>query len=162
MQNSQQTYEAGKRRRETKTYVGNHDPSKRPQEHRVPAHKRQEPLRTSQDLPRHQPPPANKRTNDLPSSDIDISGEQDSHIVGRREGVGGDVAAEGGEHEREGGEEGGGAIVPFVDEGERVPEDFAVEDYAGGGDDDSAEGGEGEGDGDDRELDVLTGRARGK
>ena len=54
---------------------------------------------------------------------VDVAREQHSHIVCRGQGVRGDVVAERGKHERERGEERGGAVVPAVDEPERVPEE---------------------------------------
>jgi hypothetical protein len=74
--------------------IRDHDPRERPQEHSISAHKSEEPLDAkckvmvkptqywraaheslpSKDFPRTKSPPAQNRTNDLPSPDVDVPG----------------------------------------------------------------------------------------
>lgn len=110
----------------------------------------------SKDLPRRQRPPRKNGTDDLPAPDVDVAREEHGHVVRRRERVGGDVRAERGEQERERRKEGGGAVVPLVDELKRVPENLAVEHGTGRGHHHADEARKCEGHRDDGELDVLT------
>ena len=114
----------------------------------------------SKDLPRTQRPSTQNRTQDLPSTDIDVLREQNCHVVRGRQGVCRNVRAEGGQHERECGEEDGRAIVPFVDELKRVPENLAVKNGPCGSHGHSDERAKGECDGNDEYLNVLTVRGQ--
>ena len=100
-------------------------------------------------------PAAEDRAEDLAAADVDVAREEDGHVVRGGERVGGDVGAERGEHEGERGKERGRAVVPLVDERERVPEHLAVQDDACRGHGDARESDQSEGNGDDDELDIL-------
>lgn len=142
-------------REREQTHIRDHNPRKRTQKHRIPTHERQEPLRAREDLPGAQRPPRKERADNLASTNIDVAREEDGHVVRGRERVRGDVAAEGGEHECEGREERRGAVVPLVDERERVPEHLPVQHQPGGGHHHACEAREREGNGDDEECRPL-------
>ena len=140
------------------THVCNHDRRKGAQEDRVSVHERQEPLRAGEDLPGAERPTTEDGAEDLAAADIDVAREENGHVVRGRERVGGDVRAERGEHESEGREECRRAVVPLVDERERVPEHLVVQHDAGRGYGNADETDEREGDGNDDELNILAGR----
>ena len=53
--------------------------------------------------------------------------QKNHKVVGRADGVGGDVSCEGGKEEAEGSEEDSGAIGPVSDEVKRIPEHLVVD-----------------------------------
>lgn len=103
------------------TYIRNHNSRERSEEHRVAIHKIQKPTRRCQYLPRTQRPPTKQRAQDLPSANVDELGKQYCHIIRSAQAIRGDVSADGGQAETEGGEECRGAVVPAVDDMRGVP-----------------------------------------
>ena len=108
-------------------YVGNHDACEWAQEDRVSIHEGQETLRTGDDLPRHERPAADDHAQDLSAPDVDILREQRGHVVGCGERVGGDIGPERSKCESSRGEERRRTVVPVVDEGQWVPENFVIQ-----------------------------------
>lgn len=160
-----------------KPVVRDHDARKWTQEDRVAAHECQEALCTGvrasapaacapipsrralpgENLPRAERPACEDSTDGLPPADIDVSWEEHGHIVRGRERVRGDVRAEGGQHPHERREEGRSAVVPVIDELQRVPEHLAVEHGARRRHRDTDKARKCEGNGDDHDLDVSAG-----
>ena len=71
--------------------VGGEDTGDRGEEHSVSTHESEECICGFEDLPWNQDPATNDRGNDTPTLDVNKPREEDSQIVGSRDGVGGDI-----------------------------------------------------------------------
>ena len=71
-------------------------------------------------------PSAKECADDLSAPNVDIARTQSRHVVPSTERVGRDIRAQCAESERKRREESGSAVVPVVDEPERVPENLIV------------------------------------
>ena len=92
----------------------------------------QEPISSDTHTPREYYPWAKRPSteecaDDLSAPDIDKAWPQSRHAIPSAHGVGRDVRAQRTESERKGREEGGRAVVPVIDEPERVPDNLTVQ-----------------------------------
>ena len=101
-------------------------------------------------------PSPKKGADNLPSPNVDVAWVQGGHIVSGTQRIGRDVRAQGGEEKHERGEECTSAVVPLIDELERVPKNFAIKAHPCACHCDSDETGQSEPNGNYNQLCILT------
>ena len=106
--------------------IGGEDAGDGGEEDGVSAHEREERLRRREDLPGHNHPASDDGGEHASPLDVDVAGEEDGEIVGRGDGVGGDVRADLCDIPRCCGEEGSSAsavagVKPFANDIQRIP-----------------------------------------
>lgn len=107
------------------------------QEDGVPVHEGQESGGTRQNLPRDQYPSSDQSRNHASSPNVDPSWEEDSQIIGSRDGISGNVCPNLCDIPCKGGKEGGASptgsvIQPKGDDVQWVPEVFSSKDHSAG------------------------------
>lgn len=87
---------------------------------------------------------------------VEHLGQQNCHVISRPKRISADVRSDSCESKREGGKEGGGAVIPSVDEEQGVPEHLPIQLDSCTCDRNASKATEYECDRDDQRLHVLT------